>query len=233
MNTNHIRTLLKNDKVKEALESLSALTDRSSHNDYAIMLYGRFSRWELAQVAGIAQPVDRLQIIDAALTFCNVLDADKDLSHHDNFRQQIDISHLPPLQPHFVGREEELKLLDQCWQNPQANLLEFIAPGGTGKTTLVTWWLLHRLPNLEEQPEAIFAFSFYSQGTGDHRQSSSDPFFSQANAFFGVQNPPTDPRERARALVEAIRARKAILVLDGIEPLQYPPGPLEGQLKDP
>lgn len=233
MNTNHIRTLLKNDKVKEALESLSALTDRSSHRDRAILLQGRYSVCKSENEKGYSMKDEYLRIIEAALTFCNDLDADKSLSRHANFRQQIDISHLPTLQPHFVGREEELKLLDQCWQNPQANLLEFIAPGGTGKTTLVTWWLLHRLPNLEEQPEAIFAFSFYSQGTGDHRQSSSDPFFSRANDFLGVQNPPTDPRERARALVEAIRARKAILVLDGIEPLQYPPGPLEGQLKDP
>lgn len=148
-------------------------------------------------------------------------------------KDRMQISSLPDLHPHFVGRDAELNLLDACWQNPSANLLEFVAPGGTGKTTLVTWWLLNRLPTLGEQPDAIFAFSFYSQGTGDQRQSSSDPFFSRANAFFGVENPPTDPRERALALVKAVRARRSLLVLDGIEPLQYPPGPLEGQLKDP
>jgi len=147
--------------------------------------------------------------------------------------QKIEISHLPALHPHFVGRAEELTLLDACWQNPSANLLEFVAPGGTGKTTLVTWWLLHRLPELDAQPDAIFAFSFYSQGTGDQRQSSSDQFFSRAADFFDLKTLPTDPRERAAALVRVLRARHALLVLDGIEPLQYPPGPLEGQLKDP
>ncbi len=148
-------------------------------------------------------------------------------------KDRMQISSLPDLHPHFVGRAEELALLDTCWQNPSANLLEFVAPGGTGKTTLVTWWLLHRLPELDAQPDAIFAFSFYSQGTGDHRQSSSDTFFSRAADFFELKNLPTDPRERALTLARTIRARRSLLVLDGIEPLQYPPGPLEGQLKDP
>lgn len=148
-------------------------------------------------------------------------------------KDRMQISSLPDLHPHFVGRAEELALLDTCWQNPSANLLEFVAPGGTGKTTLVTWWLLHRLPALDTQPDAIFAFSFYSQGTGDHRQSSSDIFFSRAADFFDLKNLPTDPRERALTLARAIRARRTLFVLDGIEPLQYPPGPLEGQLKDP
>ena len=148
-------------------------------------------------------------------------------------KDRMQISSLPDLHPHFVGRTYELALLDTCWQNPSANLLEFVAPGGTGKTTLVTWWLLHRLPELEAQPDAIFAFSFYSQGTGDHRQSSSDQFFSRAADFFELKNLPTDPRERALTLARAIRARRTLFVLDGIEPLQYPPGPLEGQLKDP
>jgi hypothetical protein len=81
-----------------------------------------------------------------------------------------DIYHLPDLQPHFTGREKELKILDEAWANPQTNLLQFVAPGGTGKTMLLTYWLHHHLPDSKaERPSAIYAWSFFSQGSDEGR----------------------------------------------------------------
>lgn len=147
-----------------------------------------------------------------------------------------DIYHLPDLQPHFTGREKELKILDEAWANPQTNLLQFVAPGGTGKTMLLTYWLHHHLHDSKaERPPAIYAWSFYSQGSDESRQSSSDFFFEAAARFFEIQLP-TDPSERGRELARRLRSERCLLILDGTEPLQYPlgtPGGLGGKLKDP
>ena len=147
-----------------------------------------------------------------------------------------DIYHLPDLQPHFTGREKELNILDEAWANPQANLLQFVAPGGTGKTMLLTYWLHHHLINSKaQQPAAIYAWSFFSQGSDESRQSSSDFFFEAAARFFAIQLP-TDPSERGRELARRLRSERCLLILDGTEPLQYPPGTpsgLGGKLKDP
>lgn len=147
-----------------------------------------------------------------------------------------DIYHLPDLQPHFTGRAKELKILDEAWANPQTNLLQFVAPGGTGKTMLLTYWLHHHLPDSKaERPAAIYAWSFYSQGSDERRQSSSDFFFEAAARFFEIQLP-TDPSERGRELARRLRSERCLLILDGTEPLQYPPGTpggLGGKLKDP
>ncbi len=146
-------------------------------------------------------------------------------------KSKVSVSALPTLQPHFTGREKELALLDAAWADPNANIVQFIAPGGTGKTTLVTYWLENRMP--KDTADVIYAWSFYSQGTDDHKQSSSDLFFQRAMDFLEEKEMPTDPRERGRALANALRRQRCLLILDGIEPLQHPPGPLEGELKDP
>jgi len=150
---------------------------------------------------------------------------------------RTDIHHLPDLQPHFTGRKAELHLLDKGWKNPKTNIAQFIAPGGTGKTMLVTYWLHHHLPRSEAaRADAIYAWSFYSQGSDEGRQSSSDLFFEKAAEFFGAGRLPNDPRERGRALAQRIRSKRCLLILDGIEPLQYPLGTqagMGGKLKDP
>ncbi|MDX1910177.1 MAG: TIR domain-containing protein [Saprospiraceae bacterium] len=150
---------------------------------------------------------------------------------------RTDIYHLPDLQPHFTGREKELALLDEAWATPAANIFQLVAPGGTGKTQLITWWLHHRLPlSTAERPAAIYAWSFYSQGAAEGRQSSSDFFFDAAARFFHLSFSTTDPTSRGRELAHRLRAERCLLILDGVEPLQYPPGTpggLGGKLKDP
>jgi len=174
---------------------------------------------------------------------------------------RTDIYHLPDPQPHFTGREAELQLLDEAWADPAAALVQFIAPGGTGKTQLITYWVhrnvgrvlnpsdvlsdassdaslsqnVGRAPNPSDV-NSIYAWSFYSQGSDEGRQASSDLFFDHAARFFGIAALPTDPRERGRTLAQRLKTERCLLILDGIEPLQYPsnaPGGLAGRLKDP
>lgn len=173
--------------------------------------------------------ISRNKITDALLTVINQLSPAGTTTPPAT---RTDIYHLPDLQPHFTSREPELALLDAAWANPQSNLLQFVAPGGTGKTMLLTYWLHHRLL---QKPDSIYAWSFYSQGSDEGRQSSSDFFFAAAARFFGIELP-KDPTERGRELARHLRQQRCLLILDGTEPLQYPlgtPGGLGGKLKDP
>jgi tetratricopeptide (TPR) repeat protein len=148
---------------------------------------------------------------------------------------RIDLTHLPAGAEHFLGREAELAALDAAWHDGgQTAVCELIAPGGTGKTALVKRWLAGVRAAGWGGAQRVYAWSFYSQGTGDDRQASEDHFLATALGWFGVDlDPATHPADKGRALAEVIRANRTLLILDGCEPLQYPPGPLAGGLRAP
>ncbi|MEE8583955.1 MAG: hypothetical protein V3T83_03790, partial [Acidobacteriota bacterium] len=67
------------------------------------------------------------------------------------------------------------------------------------------------------------------------KAASADQFIDRALRWFGEANPLRlkSAWERGERLVELICASRTLLILDGLEPLQHPPGPMEGRLKDP
>jgi len=151
---------------------------------------------------------------------------------------RIDLAKLPAGAPDFLGRGPELAMLDAAWSGDQGGaglqILTLIAPGGVGKTALVKRWLDRLRADGWRGADLVFGWSFYSQGTGDDRQASDDLFLSEALAWFGVaHDPAASPWDKGRLLAQAVAARRTLLVLDGCEPLQYPPGPLAGQLRTP
>lgn len=144
----------------------------------------------------------------------------------------------------FLGREDELKLLDEAWATPGTNVLSIIAWGGVGKTALLAEWIDRRFvkriwKNDIDQPDPIFYFdwTFYDQGTrsddATHAGAASvDSFFDTALRFFGDPEPHL-PGKGAR-LAALIQKQRTLLVLDGLEPMQYPPNhPQAGQITDP
>nr|VFJ67642.1 MAG: SEFIR domain-containing protein [Candidatus Kentron sp. FW] len=142
----------------------------------------------------------------------------------------------------LFGREQESGLLDDALADPGIHLVQLIAWGGIGKTALAAHWMTNLaarswIGGSEEQPIPIryyFDWSFYSQGTPDRGSVSSDPFMAKALEFFGDPDPGLgSPHDRGARLADLIARRPGILILDGIEPLQYGPGPLQGQLRDP
>jgi hypothetical protein len=146
---------------------------------------------------------------------------------------RIDLTHLPSGAEHFLGRGPELAALDSAWAAGSGiAVVELIAPGGTGKTALVKHWLDGLRAGGWGGAVQVFGWSFYSQGTGEDRQASEDHFLAEAIQWFGVDIAPSaNPADKGRALAERISATPTLLVLDGLEPLQYPPGPLAGELR--
>jgi len=132
----------------------------------------------------------------------------------------------------LIGREQELTLLDLAFVQPHTAIVSLVAWGGVGKTMLVQHWLQRLQRDGWFGSRRVYAWSFYSQGTKEDRQASEDMFLAHALEWFGVQCEPTlAPWDKGRVLADAVARERTILILDGIEPLQYPPGPLGGQLR--
>jgi hypothetical protein len=148
---------------------------------------------------------------------------------------RIDLRNLPRGADHFQGRQSELAALDQAWaESGYTEVAELIAPGGVGKTALVRRWLQRLKDDGWRGAQSVFAWRFDSQGTGDERQASDEHFLSEALAWFGVEHDPAlNPADKGRLLAEAVTQGRTLLVLDGVEPLQYPPSPLAGGPRAP
>jgi len=137
---------------------------------------------------------------------------------------------------HLFGREKELAELDQAWNDPAKHVLTIVAWGGVGKTALVVEWMARQSAGGWPGFERVFDWSFYSQGTREQGAASADPFMAKGLEFFGdeeMAKSAASPWDKGVRLAQLVAQRRTLLVLDGIEPLQYPPGPLAGQLKDP
>ena len=81
--------------------------------------------------------------------------------------------------------------------------------------------------------ELLFGWSFYRQGSSGGT-SSADEFLNAALSWFGDPDPRLGTAwEKGERLAKLIAHRRTLLVLDGLEPLQNPPGPQEGRLREP
>jgi serine/threonine protein kinase len=147
--------------------------------------------------------------------------------------KKISIARLPVTGSNFFGRETDIALLDEALANPQVNVVSIVAWAGAGKSTLVNQWLLRLAAEHYRSAEFVFGWSFYRQGTSG-RASSADEFLDAALSWFGD----SDPRfgtawEKGERLAKLAAHPRTLLILDGLEPLQNPPGPQEGRLRDP
>ena len=154
-----------------------------------------------------------------------------------------DISRIMKYAPSsLIGREAETKLLSDAWdqvvrgETKRSHILTFVALGGEGKTSVVAKWAVDLA--FQEWPgcEAVLAWSFYSQGTREQLAASSDLFLNEALTFFGdaaMAGSAAGAFDKGRRLAQLAGERRALLILDGLEPLQYAPtSPTPGELKD-
>ena len=146
---------------------------------------------------------------------------------------EVALGKLPVTSPDLFGRDDELATLDAAWGDPATNLVTVVAWGGVGKTALVNAWLGRLRSEHYRGAESVYGWSFYSQGAAEGRQVSADPFIAAALTWFGDEDPTSgSPWDKGRRLAELVRKRRTLIVLDGLEPLQNPPGVEEGHIKD-
>ncbi len=184
-------------------------------------------------LSGMSKHAAETALADLAMEIADLLERAPDPAP-DRAGPRIDIHRLPLGTRDFLGRAPELALLDAAWSAAPTQVVTLIAPGGVGKSALVKRWLGRLRADGWRGAERVFGWSFCSQGTGDDRQASDDLFLSEALAWFQVaHDPAASPWDKGRLLADAVAARRTLLILDGCEPLQYPPGPLAGQLRTP
>ena len=147
--------------------------------------------------------------------------------------EKISIARLPVTGSDLFGREEDLAFLDAAWANPSVNVVTIVAWGGVGKSSLINHWLGATAAQHYRAAELVFGWSFYRQGTSGST-SSADEFLEAALSWFGDLDPIVGtPWEKGERLARLVAQRRTLLVLDGLEPLQNPPGPQEGRLREP
>src|SRR3984893_7327258 len=146
---------------------------------------------------------------------------------------KISVARLPITGSEVFGREEDLAFLDDAWANQHMNIITIVAWAGVGKSTVVNHWLRRMAAEHYRSAELVFGWSFYRQGSsGD--TTSADEFLDVALTWFGDPDPRLGtPWEKGERLAKLVAQRRTLLILDGLEPLQNPPGPKEGRLREP
>ena len=146
----------------------------------------------------------------------------------------VDIHRLPITSQRLVGRDVELAELDRLWANSEANVVTIVAFAGVGKTALVDHWLGRMKQTDWRGAERVFGWVFSSQGSVED-SSASDPFFEATLRWFGETR--KDVRQhwqhRAKRLAELVSSRRTLLILDGLEAIQFPPGTKCGLCREP
>jgi serine/threonine protein kinase/tetratricopeptide (TPR) repeat protein len=147
--------------------------------------------------------------------------------------KNISVAKLPVTGSDLFGREEDIAFLDRAWANKSVNVVTIVAWAGVGKSTLVNHWLRRMAAKHYRSAELVFGWSFYRQGSsGD--TTSADEFLDAALKWFGDPDPRLGtPWEKGERLAKLVAHHRTLLVLDGLESLQNPPGPQEGRVREP
>jgi hypothetical protein len=168
----------------------------------------------------LAEELERRQLLRPTAQFKS------DMSH-------FDVSEYPP--GGLIGRDDEIELLGEVWaqagrgETNRPRISVFVAWGGEGKTALVAKWVAGLASHEWAGCDVVFAWTF--------RENNAELFLKKALTFFGEEamagSGASDIAKGLR-LAELFGERRSLLVLDGLEPLQYgPASPLHGELKEP
>jgi serine/threonine protein kinase/tetratricopeptide (TPR) repeat protein len=147
--------------------------------------------------------------------------------------EKISVARLPITGSEVFGREQDIAFLDRAWAKKDVNVVTIVAWAGVGKSTLVNHWLRRMAAKRYRSAELVFGWSFYRQGTSGG-SSSADEFLDAALSWFGDPDPRLGTAwEKGERLAKLVAHGRTLLILDGLEPLQNPPGPQEGRIREP
>ena len=131
----------------------------------------------------------------------------------------------------LVGRDGELRRLDEAWSDDRTNILSLLGVGGVGKSALVNEWLARLQADFYRGADCVLGWSFHRQGSRE-RATTADEFLDWALSKLGVKVELASASAKGEAIAEALMTRRALIVLDSVDSLQHGPGPQAGQLKD-
>ncbi len=145
-------------------------------------------------------------------------------------------SRLTHVADRLFGREDEFAKLDAAWKpKSRVRVITIVAWGGTGKTSLVAE-VGRDAGGADYDGADYFDWSFYSQGTREQSGASADHFVQAALEFFGdsaMAHSPASAWDKGARLARLVAQRRTLLILDGLEPLQHPPGTASRRAQGP
>ena len=187
----------------------------------------------------INQQIDELQVVDhpeeASLIAGESGDTGQGLREPEQPDSGRHTSRLPAgaTRTKLIGRSRELRKLTNALKG-DTHVLSLVAWGGTGKSALAAHWMARLAKRNWDGIERYFDWSFYSQGTKGEQGTSADLFIAEALKHFGDPDPQAgSPHDRGDRLARLAAEQPTLLILDGLEPMQFGPGPQEGHVKDP
>ena len=134
----------------------------------------------------------------------------------------------PDALPHWVGRENILKSLDQDWKKPHCNVTGLIGLGGEGKSSLARRWQ-EKVSSYsgEFQFNGVLWWNFYNN-------RNVDEFFATALEFLTKKKQATiiyTTKRRADIVANILETGRYLFVLDGLEVMQYQGGNQYGKIE--
>jgi tetratricopeptide (TPR) repeat protein len=226
-NEQKLQALLSEVQSEHMVDYFTTPEDLAARVSAALARFVQSSLWHRAEAHSAVQ-----LRTDRSSTHSFPTQSEPHSSHQAQSSHRISISHLPNTDlVELVGRGDELAILDLLWADPAINVVTLVGRGGIGKTSLIKRWLQKTV--LAGSAARVYGYSFYRQNT-IQLVDSADEFIAAALRWFGGSHTHQGtPQEKGERLAELIRTQRTLLVLDGIEPLQYPPGgPKKGELKD-
>ena len=147
--------------------------------------------------------------------------------------QQFIYFNLPSASQKLYGREEYLRQLDSAWADNSINVVVINSIGGMGKTSLVSKWATQFNSKNRLKPVRTLAWSFYRSEQMVIEESPIDQFFRFAYKNVVRHKDVAEiSYDKISLLCESIRKEKTLIILDGIEVHQFPPGNKIGRFKD-
>ena len=136
-----------------------------------------------------------------------------------------------------IGRDAELAKLAGLWPSfsaePAADRVGVVvgAPG-LGKSTVLA--AAARKILISDDPPSVAMFWSFADQAGEGGGSQARSLLDWLLASFGrLPNTPLSDAQRIDLAVELLEARRALLILDGLDAVQFPPGhPKEGNVSD-
>jgi tetratricopeptide (TPR) repeat protein len=143
---------------------------------------------------------------------------------------------LPGKDGRLFGRDAELERLHEAWSSRKTNVVTLTATGGTGKTSLLHRFIGSLADRNFDGATHVLAWSAYDEGSHENSRAAADAFFDQALEFFGKsmrrKGRSTSQADKALELAEAVQGTRALLILDGVEPLQNKPVVDRGRFRE-
>jgi tetratricopeptide (TPR) repeat protein len=141
----------------------------------------------------------------------------------------INFGRLPDTPPDLFGRQAEIERLSEAWSDERTNVFCLWGLGGTGKSSLINYWLINDFLSdpAHRGARRILGWSFYA-GAPVAGAASADSFMDSMFQWLREENSsgagaaetikiPGDPWQKGSRLAELIQQERTLLILDGLE----------------